>query len=85
MSSLFQKMKVDHFMLIFLWTEARTDQEKERLANLMAYGTDPTKLKKQNVERTPTPPKEIDRFDERKSRMIVVKAEKSNNKVDENF
>lgn len=52
------------FTLCFLFAEGRTDQEKDRLANLMAYGVDPTKIPAQGPERSPTPPRELDRFDE---------------------
>ncbi|CAF2127017.1 unnamed protein product [Rotaria magnacalcarata] len=43
--------------------KTRTDQEKDRLAHLMAYGVDPTKVIYKQVEYSP-PPREIDRFDE---------------------
>lgn len=48
------------------FVEARTDQEKDRLAHLMAYGTDPTKMALEAAQRSPTPPPppELDRFDE---------------------
>jgi len=45
-------------------SEVRTDQEKDRLAHMMAYGIDPAKI----VQREPSPPppcRELDRFDER--------------------
>ncbi|CAF2357762.1 unnamed protein product [Rotaria sp. Silwood2] len=41
----------------------RTDQEKDRLAHLMAYGIDPTKMVYKTIE-CPPPTREIDRFDE---------------------
>ncbi|CAF1358291.1 unnamed protein product [Rotaria sordida] len=44
-------------------TKIRTDQEKDRLAHLMAYGIDPTKMICKTVECS-TPTREIDRFDE---------------------
>ncbi len=47
--------------------EARTEQEKDRLAHLMAYGTDPTKMALRSAQRSQTPsppPRELDRFDE---------------------
>jgi hypothetical protein len=52
--------------LIFFFVEVRTEQEKDRLAHLMAYGTDPAKLALQAAQRSPTPPPppELDRFDE---------------------
>lgn len=48
------------------FVEARTELEKDRLAHLMAYGTDPTKMALQAAQRSPTPPPppELDRFDE---------------------
>jgi hypothetical protein len=51
------------FIYQFISIEARTDQEKDRLANLMAYGTDPTKMPYKTPKCSP-PPREIDRFDE---------------------
>lgn len=51
-------------MCFCLITEGRTEQEKERLANLMAYGVDPNKRLLEETQRTPTPPREVDRFDE---------------------
>jgi hypothetical protein len=46
-------------------TEVRTEQEKDRLAHLMAYGTDPIKMALRAAQRSPTPPpREVDRFDE---------------------
>jgi hypothetical protein len=46
-------------------TEVRTEQEKDRLAHLMAYGTDPIKMALRAAQRSPTPPpRELDRFDE---------------------
>ncbi|CAF4617418.1 unnamed protein product [Rotaria sp. Silwood1] len=43
--------------------KTRTDQEKDRLAHLMAYGIDPTKMVYKTNECS-TPTREIDRFDE---------------------
>ncbi len=51
------------FIYQLISIEARTDQEKDRLANLMAYGTDPTKMPYKTPKYSP-PPREIDRFDE---------------------
>lgn len=50
----------------FFFVEVRTEQEKDRLAHLMAYGTDPTKMALQEAQRSPSPPppRELDRFDE---------------------
>ncbi|CAF2805572.1 unnamed protein product [Rotaria sp. Silwood2] len=46
-------------------TKVRTEQEKDRLAHLMAYGIDPAKMALQAAQRSPTPPpRELDRFDE---------------------
>jgi len=47
----------------FIFVEVRTDQEKDRLAHLMAYGVDPTKVIYKTTECS-SPPREIDRFDE---------------------
>jgi hypothetical protein len=49
-----------------IFAEVRTEQEKDRLAHLMAYGTDPTKMALRAAQRSPTPPPppELDRFDE---------------------
>jgi hypothetical protein len=62
------KKKINDVLLIilFFFVEVRTEQEKDRLAHLMAYGTDPTKLALQAAQRSPTPPPppELDRFDE---------------------
>ncbi|CAF3360512.1 unnamed protein product [Rotaria socialis] len=45
--------------------KVRTEQEKDRLAHLMAYGVDPAKMALQAAQRSPTPPpRELDRFDE---------------------
>jgi hypothetical protein len=44
--------------------EIRSEQEKDRLAHLMAYGTDPNKMPNKAAERSPTPPRQLDRFDE---------------------
>ncbi|CAF1538125.1 unnamed protein product [Adineta ricciae] len=44
--------------------KARTEQDKDRLAHMMAYGIDPTKVSSKPAQRSPTPPKELDRFDE---------------------
>ncbi|CAF1351555.1 unnamed protein product [Adineta steineri] len=44
--------------------KGRTEQEKDRLAHLMAYGTDPSKIVPKSGQRSPTPPRELDRFDE---------------------
>lgn len=53
-------------LFIFIFVEVRTDKEKDRLAHLMAYGVDPTKMAARAAQRSPTPPPppEIDRFDE---------------------
>ena len=55
------------FFYLFIYElisiETRTDQEKDRLANLMAYGTDPMKTLYKTVEYSSSP-REIDRFDE---------------------
>lgn len=50
----------------FISLETRSDQEKDRLANLMAYGIDPLKVTSKSISNSPTspPPHEIDRFDE---------------------
>lgn len=47
-------------------TKVRTEQEKDRLAHMMAYGMDPTKIAYQAAQRTPSPPphRALDRFDE---------------------
>lgn len=47
-------------------TKVRSEQEKDRLAHMMAYGTDPAKMAYQAAQRTPSPPpcRELDRFDE---------------------
>lgn len=50
-----------------MFIEVRTEEEKDRLANLMAYGIDPKKMALQAAQRSPSPPPtahEIDRFDE---------------------
>ncbi|CAF0778026.1 unnamed protein product [Adineta steineri] len=44
--------------------KGRTEQEKDRLAHFMAYGTDPSKITPKSGQRSPTPPRELDRFDE---------------------
>ncbi|UJR22779.1 hypothetical protein I4U23_025811 [Adineta vaga] len=46
--------------------KARTEQEKDRLAHMMAYGIDPTKMPSKSAQdsESPPPPKELDRFDE---------------------
>ncbi len=53
-------------LFYFIFPEVRTEQEKDRLAHLMAYGIDPTKMALQAAQRSPTPPppRELDRFDE---------------------
>lgn len=51
--------------------EGRSEQEKDRLANMMAYGVDPNQLALQRDEPTPSPPPEIDRFDECEKNSIV--------------
>lgn len=53
-------------MITFSLIEVRTEQEKDRLAHLMAYGTDPTKMAFREAQRSPSPPppRELDRFDE---------------------
>ena len=48
----------------FRLAETRADEEKERLANLMAYGVDPSQMPVKTVEDPPTV-RQIDRFDER--------------------
>ena len=59
------------------FAEGRTDQEKDRLANLMAYGVDPSKVPAQ-PERSPTPPRELDRFDEcMSSRLLSLQRTRS--------
>ena len=58
-------MNKNFLVRYLILSEARTEQEKDRLANLMAYGNDPTKMAFRAAQRTPTPPpREIDRFDE---------------------
>jgi hypothetical protein len=47
----------------FISIEVRTDQKKDRLAHIMAYGTDPTKMTFKTSEYSSTP-RELDRFDE---------------------
>ena len=47
----------------FISVEIRTEQEKDRLANLMAYGTDPTKIPPKATKPSPRS-REVDRFDE---------------------
>lgn len=48
-----------------IYLETRSDEEKDRLANLMAYGVDPTKMPVKSISDSPPPPsREIDRFDE---------------------
>ncbi|UJR26235.1 hypothetical protein I4U23_007578 [Adineta vaga] len=46
----------------------RTDHEKDRLANIMAYGTDPSKMPRKPNDclssPPPPPPRQIDRFEE---------------------
>lgn len=50
--------------LLFIFVEARTDAEKDRLANLMAYGIDPTKTTYPTTKSSLSPTREVDRFDE---------------------
>ncbi len=50
--------------MLFIFVEARTDAEKDRLANLMAYGIDPTKTTYPTSKSSLSPTREIDRFDE---------------------
>ena len=52
--------------MFFLSVEVRTEQEKDRLAHMMAYGTDPVQMALRAAQRSPTPPppRELDRFDE---------------------
>jgi hypothetical protein len=57
--------------------EMRAEHEKDRLANLMAYGVDLDKLPAKKVERVSTPPREIDRFDERNEQRPVANAHRS--------
>ncbi|CAF1088714.1 unnamed protein product [Adineta ricciae] len=45
-------------------TKVRTDHEKDRLANLMAYGIDPSKMPCKPSDCSPSANREIDRFDE---------------------
>ena len=52
------------FFRSYVRVEGRTDEEKDRLANLMAYGVDPNQLALQRAEPSPSPPPEVDRFDE---------------------
>ena len=56
--------------------EARGENEKERLGNLMAYGIDPNRIRVENIGSPPPIPKAIDRFDEcntREANFIVFK------------
>lgn len=56
----------EHRIVNLNFVEARTEQEKDRLAHMMAYGTDPVKMALEAAQRSPTPPppRELDRFDE---------------------
>lgn len=56
----------DFKLIIFSLSEVRSEQEKDRLAHMMAYGIDPAKMAYQAAQRTPSPPprRELDRFDE---------------------
>ncbi|CAF1640316.1 unnamed protein product, partial [Didymodactylos carnosus] len=44
--------------------KVRTEQEKERLSSIMAYGIDPSKVRYNNEQLPASPPPELDRFDE---------------------
>jgi hypothetical protein len=47
-----------------MFAEGRTDAEKDRLANLMAYGVDPTKTAYSTKKSSHSPTRKMDRFDE---------------------